>query len=48
MFEETLPENVKCGIVEILGGKTGWINDGEARVLLIDDVLLNQFHTYSP
>ena len=44
MFEEALPENVKCGIVEILGGKTGRIDHGEARVLSINEVLFNQLH----
>jgi hypothetical protein len=44
MFEEALPENVKCGIVEILGGKTGRIDHGEARVLSINEVLFNHLH----
>jgi len=31
MLEETLAENVKSGIVEVLGRKTGRIDHGEAR-----------------
>jgi hypothetical protein len=38
MLEETLPENVECGIVEVLGCKTGRIDHGEARVLSINGI----------
>jgi hypothetical protein len=44
MLEETLPENVECGIIEVLGRKTGRIDHGEARVLSINDVLFHQLH----
>jgi hypothetical protein len=44
MLEEALAEDVECGIVKVLGRKTGRINDGEAGVLSINDVLLNQLH----
>ena len=44
VIEEGLPENVECGIVEILGCKTGWINDGEAWVVAVNDMLFNQFY----
>jgi hypothetical protein len=44
MLEETLAENVKSGIIEVLGCKTGRIDDGEARVLSINDVLFHQLH----
>ena len=44
MIKEGLPENVECSIVEVLGRKTGRINDGEARVLSINEVLFNQLH----
>ena len=42
--EEGLPENVKCGIVQVLGRKTGRIDDGEAWVLAVNDVLFDQLH----
>jgi hypothetical protein len=44
MIKETLAENVECGIVEVLGRKTGRIDHGEARVLSINEVLFNQLH----
>jgi hypothetical protein len=44
MITEILAENVKCGIVEVLGCKTGRIDHGEARVLSINEVLFNQLH----
>jgi hypothetical protein len=44
MLEEALPENVECGIVEVLGRKTGRIDYGEASILSINDVLFNQLH----
>jgi hypothetical protein len=44
MLEEALPENVECGIIEVLGSKTGRIDHGEAGVLLINAVLLHQLH----
>jgi hypothetical protein len=42
--EESLPYNIKCGIVQILGCKTGRIDGGKARIMAIDEVLLNQLH----
>jgi hypothetical protein len=44
MLEETLPENVECSIVEILGSKTGRIDHGRASILSINDVLFHQLH----
>jgi hypothetical protein len=44
MIKEALPENVKCGIVEILGRKTGRIDHGEASILTVNNVLFYQLH----
>jgi hypothetical protein len=38
MLKEALAENVKSGIVEILGCKTGRIDHGETRVLSINGI----------
>jgi hypothetical protein len=42
--EESLPYNKKCGIVQILGCKTGRIDGGKASIMAIDDVLFDQLH----
>jgi len=44
MLEEALPENVKSGIIEVLVCKTGRVDHGEARILSINDMLLNQLN----
>ena len=45
VMEESLPEDVECGVIQIFGCKTGRINDGEAGVLAVNDMLFDQFHT---
>src|SRR5262245_41713305 len=47
-MDEGLPGDVERGIVEVLGGECGGVDGGEARVVTVDAMLLNEAHPQSP